>query len=201
MINSGPDVKEILGLLFVVVSTIALFISGRALARSKNLNPWLGSLAILNIFGLICIYLLALPKDIMTKAKYIGAFAVLFFAILGTILWLRMPDSMIKQTAQEAFQAEVDGNAEKMWTMSCPELQSNYLKDFGSKDAFIQKILTNSTIYANLRYWKVVDVDEFKGIYNEERATVIIETRYQNGDGEFIYLYLIKNDGEWKIHR
>ena len=116
--------------------------------------------------------------------------------VAGIILWMRLPDPRLKHVSREIFSAKIEGNADYLWDAACNELQELFIKEHGSKEAFLEMVKEGQAIYSNLVEWEIGNLIDFG-----ERATVPVVLKYKDGSEDIFYLYLIKIDGIWKVHR
>ncbi|MFC1498894.1 DUF4878 domain-containing protein [Verrucomicrobiota bacterium] len=196
LINSGPDVQEISGLAFAVAGTIALLVGGWKFARHRGLRSWLGLLAILNIAGILAILLASLPTTKGRKLAALTVYGATIAIIVGIVIWFQLPDPQIKKMSKDLFHAKINGNTELVWNAACPELQTLLVQEYGSRSAVIRMLQQDTTAYAELDQWEIGDFIDLG-----DRATVPIVLQFKNGMRDIFYLYLIKIDGEWMIHR
>ena len=129
--------------------------------------------------------------------KRIALCAIVAAAIIaGVFVWLRLPDPRIKQRSRELFAAKINGDAELIWSSACPELHALLINEHGSKEEVLKLFRQGKTTYASLEDWNIHSFMDLG-----DRATTAIELLYKNGMKDTFYLYLIKIDGEWMIHR
>lgn len=134
-------------------------------------------------------------KHILQKVISKGAVFILILSIVFGCSYLSNRE--IKDFSKKVFEGILQGNGQIVWNYSTADFRNVINTKYGGLRNFSKELSEASIAFRDLTSWEIVHVIDFG-----DSATVQINMKYNEPYKNHRYfLYLKKENGEWKLDR